>query len=394
MAVLEVLETRVIIIGAGASGLLAAIGIKLKNPRVEVFIIEKNDLVGRKLRATGNGRCNLANLNPIADMPYSWDYIKQIFKELGIYTRPDDRGLIFPYNESAASFADYLSELALRLGVIIKTNEAVNDIEHGDGFLIHTTKAIYKSQYLVIASGGKAAPMYGTTGDGYAWLKGLGHRINKLYPTLVPIECREFIDKASPYRELSGTRAKASVSLFDIYAGASNKPIYQEFGEIQFREYGLSGICIMNLSQYLKVNTQEQIPDRYRISIDLIKGLDDLALSTNQDALLNLRTVIKPSLINLIYHLASGDNDRILSLLHRLDFTPLRTRGWQEAQVTAGGLDLQEIDNSCRSKLIPNLYIIGEILDYQGPCGGYNLMHAFGSGYLAGCDIVNRISNV
>lgn len=398
MADLAVQDAKVIIIGAGASGLAAASWLGKIGKLTDVLVLEKNDIAGRKLRATGNGKCNLANQNAVIGMPYSFDEINEVLDVLGIKTRTNPSGLVFPYNESASEVALHLISMATEAGIRIITSEPVLDIDYKDKFYISSQSGSFSAEYLVIACGGKAAPVYGTTGDGYAWLRKLGHQVTRVYPSLVPVECMEFKDGEMLhwYHALNGVRVKARVRLFKKSGFAPGECVFEESGEVQFRDYGLSGICIMNLSQHLNVDSIQEIRKNYEICLDLAPDFDiSYMLDETQDIMSQMRTLLKPEIASLVLRLRSdAPRDAIINTIHNLRFTPCGLRGWREAQLSAGGLSHECYDENLCSRILPNLYITGEILDYQGPCGGYNLMHAFGSGVRAATNIIDRISDV
>ena len=339
------------IIGGGAAGLAAAIELKMSSPDLSVVIIEKNDSLGKKIRATGNGRCNITNVNA-----EGYNEIMAFFTRIGIVTRTYDSGLVYPYSESAADVVELLNKRIAELGVEVVTNAAVEkaSFEYGNFKIIYNKKEI-TSKKLILALGGKAGPDFGTTGDGYALAKAFGHSIVTPIPVLTSVECKDWDSS------LAGIRARGVVSL---YRGDSK--IFEEAGEIQFTKYGLSGICVFNMTRHMRYNRAEgDTLDQFTISLDLFPGGD-----TAHD----YQTILKPELAK---YLIAREKTEGKKLINDLTFTPSQVRGWKDAQATSGGVPLDEVTDHCESKKQPGLYIIGELLDYDGPCGGYNLSNAW-----------------
>lgn len=398
----------VAIIGGGASGMAAAIELKMSSPDCAVIIIEKNDALGRKIRATGNGRCNIANKNA-----NGYIEIMKFFMKIGLMTRSCDGDLVYPYSESAADVVDLLTARLDELGVDLMLSTMVSEIEpmpeknnnsaaYTDNVLMDRRYSIRCShQYtngstshdtiaadqVILAVGGKAGPAFGTTGDGYAIARKLGHTVVTPIPVLTSVECAEWDKECRPSAaSLAGIRARGIVSLYCDETGAftEDTKVFEEAGEIQFTKYGLSGICIFNMTRFMRYSRADgETLDQFRIKIDLfpegnIRELE--AVSGRPDV---LRTVLKKELAD--YVRANG-----IESIHELTFTPSAIRGWKDAQATSGGVDLGEIDPmTCESRLQPGLYITGELLDYDGPCGGYNLSNAWHTGLKAAQSIAS-----
>ena len=235
----------VVIVGGGASGLAAAVELKMSSPELNVLIIEKMAEPARKLRATGSGRCNITNTTAAG-----FSRIMEFFTRIGLVTRAYENGLVYPYSESAADVAELLISRAKSLGVKFCCGEEVLCIKKDSKFEIESVykdekgehKVITEADYIMLATGGKAGPTYGTTGDGYRLARELGHSIVTAVPVLTGVECKEWEDGAI---SLGGTRMQGVVSLFKKSAG--DTPIFQEAGELQFTKYGLSGICVYNM---------------------------------------------------------------------------------------------------------------------------------------------------
>lgn len=390
------------IIGGGASGLAMACSVSYAMPEAEVVIIEKNEVLGRKLRSTGNGRCNITNTD-------SSGYLDALrfFKKTGIATRTYPNGLVYPYSESAQDVADLLAAEVRGAGFKVLTDaevtgvkvlsgtEGINrlfvtDVKHNckDGTF---DKHIIRSKVLSVATGGKAAPHFGTTGYGYDIARAFGHRIIKPIPILTGIEC----SKNSP-EEIAGIRARGIITLLK-----DGCKVFEESGEIQFTKYGLSGICVFNMTRFMRFGRGESIGN-FEAMIDLCPGEDlrkflmiKAADGTNcNDALL---TVIKPKLAGYVLRrigvtgkLNREKANKICAAVHSLKFKPTAIRGWKDAQCTSGGVDLEELTVNMESKKVPGLYFVGEVVDYDGPCGGYNLTNAWLNGVAAAEDFVRK----
>ncbi|MBQ0041206.1 MAG: aminoacetone oxidase family FAD-binding enzyme [Clostridiales bacterium] len=362
----------VAIIGGGASGLAAAIELKMLNADISVAIIEKNDALGRKIRATGNGRCNITNKNANGYL----EIMKWLLK-VGIMTRSCDGDLVYPYSESAADVVELLIDRVNELGVDVILNATVTDVEkNNSGFTIKYGHGTIDAAKVVLAVGGKAGPAFGTTGDGYAIARKLGHTVVTPIPVLTSVECEEWDKEARPSASsLAGVRARGVVSLY-----SEGSKLFEEAGEIQFTKYGLSGICIFNMTRFMRYNRAEgEELDQFKISLNLFPegDISELMSVTGTEGRDALRTVVKKELAD--YVMAHG-----IESIHNLTFTPSAIRGWKDAQATAGGVDLGEIDpETCESRLNEGLFITGELLDYDGPCGGYNLSNAWLTGLKA-----------
>ena len=408
-------KADVVIVGGGASGLAAAVELRMSSSDFSLLVIEKMKEPGRKIRATGSGRCNIANTRAAG-----YDSIKEFFDRIGLVTRSYDNGLVYPYSESASDVAELLIDRAMLLGAEIACSEeviSIKTVEKGSAtgarFSIESKykdedgehTIITEADYVILACGGKAGPSYGTTGDGYRLAKELGHSIVTPVPALTGIECREWEEGAI---SLAGTRMPGVVTLFK--KGRLDNPVFREAGEIQFTKYGLSGICIFNMTRHMRLDRSigEGFED-FTIKIDFFPEGDFKAhilrmrnlAPPNMPASEILCTVLKDSLSNYVAkgfdgskalsELSEGEIDTIYNMVHGLEFHPVKLRGWQDAQVTMGGVSLDEIDeDTSESKIVNGLYITGELADRDFECGGFNLSNAWITGVAAADDIVNR----
>lgn len=353
----------VCIIGGGAAALAAAASL---DRRVSACILEKNQILGRKILATGGGRCNLTNAG-CQGFPATLDF----FASYGLETICDSEGRYYPYSGCASDVVRVL-ETAVRSGnctVLTETAaEAVERNASGEGFRIRTSDDTIDADMILLAAGGKAAPKFGTTGDGYRLAKQLGHHVTRLYPILTGIECGDF-------RDLKGIRARGKVTLLE-----DGQVRAEETGEIQFTQDGLSGICVFNLTPQIHAREGEppaEAMKRYRLSVDLAPDFTQEQIDARESSfgILNERLSARVSKEQI--------KDWKLPVLG--------IKGWNHAQCTAGGVCIEEVDmDTMESRLVPGLYFAGEILDIQGPCGGYNLQNAWETGIRAAKAISRR----
>ena len=405
----KTLRSDILIIGGGPAGMAAAISAKRSNSKLDVVLIEKNEIMGRKLRATGNGRCNITNVNA-----EGFSEVTSFLSSLGIVTKTNDNGFLYPVSDSAAYVSELLELRLKQLGVKVYTGvtalevsydsdktEFVTSVSMGEassqGRSANALKCTVYSSALVVAVGGKSAP-----GDGYRWLKNLGHTVTRLAPSLAPIECGD-----TDLSKLSGVRVHAEAKLFK-----NGEEIHREDGEVQFTKFGLSGICVFNLSKMMKLEPGDTFSS-FEIELDLCREIDlgdvlkcasERVSNTNSEFLESeklvdvFKTVYKEGVAleiikqagfkadeNSLVLSSEEARDKLVASASALEFQPTGQKGWKEAQCTSGGVITSEVDKSSfESKLVRNLYIVGEILDYDGFCGGYNLNHAFLSGKRAG----------
>ncbi len=353
-----------IVIGAGASGLLSAALASENN--LKTAVLERNNMPAKKLYATGNGHCNF--LNEKADGAAE---IKTALEGIGILGRADEEGRIYPRSNEASAVVDALVNASKKNGAEIICDCHVSDVlKRGDYFLIVTKDGRkFESRKLIIATGGKAGIQFGCYGEGYKWAQYMGHRLVKPIPALVPIECEEDL------RELHGVRVKGCVSVY-----CNDKLLGSDLGEIQFTKDAISGICVMNLSRFVRL--EEGLS--YELSLDLFKDLDkealELCLKHQKEVFGDpLKGLIPEKLAIYISNNFEGEDFAYLAgVLKDIRFHVKGTKGWADAQVTSGGIPSDEFDaETMESKIVPGLYFTGEIVDYDGPCGGYNLANAW-----------------
>ncbi len=396
---------KVIVIGGGASGLVSSI-IASKNN--DVTILEKNSSLGKKILVTGNGKCNYFNsdfntshytnkLDIINDE--NIDKIYNFFDEIGIVSRINN-GYYYPMSNQAVSIVSSLVTEVNNHNIKVVLNTVVNDIrKENNKFIINTNNGIYTCDKVIYAVGSKA--MYDTDieSNNYKILENLGHKITPLYPGLSKLKTN------INFKELAGVRNDSLLSLY-----IDNVLIKEEVGELLFNENGLSGICVMQLSNYanksikdsevvvkinflnkLNINTYDECKE---FLTKRNNKLPNRTLSLLFDTVLNYKLsnfIIKYSNLKLDNYLDKLDNKELDNLINNLINFEVKITGcstFKESQIVVGGVPLNEINlNTMESRIVDGLYITGEILDVNGDCGGYNLGFAWLSGIIAGENI-------
>ncbi|MCR4991035.1 MAG: aminoacetone oxidase family FAD-binding enzyme [Lachnospiraceae bacterium] len=398
------------IIGGGASGMAAAVFASKRGD--EVTVLEHNDRIGKKILQTGNGRCNLTNstlegpvhgnfssLSP-SGIRFCDDVIKRFgyketlrfFKSLGLEFR--QRGdLVYPKSDQASSVLDALRFALEELKVSVKTGIEVRSVkkEKDKGFIIKTDDGTFSCDRLIIAAGSKAAPQTGSDGSGYAIAESFGHRIERPMPALVPLKC-----KGDFFKSVSGVRCPVKLSLSD-----GDKVIYNESGELQYTQYGISGIVTMNISNRLhlcKKNAFVFIDHMENDSKDeLCSMLMERRERFRNRSVKDLMTgVINKKLFEMLLKESGIDMNREVFLISDEEIKTLAshikefkikiegTMGFDHSQICMGGIDPVELDENMQSRIVPSLYFCGEIIDAHGDCGGYNLQLCWSTGAIAG----------
>lgn len=412
----------VIVIGAGASGLLAAYEASKK---CKVYVIELKDVPGKKILATGNGKCNLTNKHMFSDCynenatsfvdkvlkRYSYEDMYQYFSELPIML-DDEKDYIYPYSKQSKTIVNELYNHCLYNNVEFIFNSNVKNIEKEKGkFTVsyiqtenkESKKKTICADKVVVACGGKVASKLGSDGSGYYLMRKLGHTITECVPALVPLVCDKSDKK---YLEiLKGVRSKAKVY---TETGLSS------VGELQMTDYGISGIVVFQLSgkinRYLIENKEIKIYLDFTPDIkkdDIIKFINKAKdnesknkISKDKYYISNINVLLSGFLNDKIIEaiaLYCKDNnidaskpEEIADIIKKFPLTVVSSMGFENAQVTSGGINLEEVDENMESKLVSSLYITGELLDVDGICGGYNLHFAFASGIIAGKSILEK----
>ncbi len=391
---------EIIIIGGGAAGLMAAICAKEENEKARVTVLEANERVGKKLLSTGNGRCNLTNAFATA-ADYAPARVEGVFAQLppekvmekfacmGLVCRQEGEGRVYPMSDAASSVLDALRLTAAHLGVVERTGFAVEAVRRkGDVFhVLATDGRMVKGDGLILTTGGQAASKF----TGYGIAKSLGHGVTELMPALLPVKT-----DGQGIKGLNGVRVKCAASLL-----ADGKAVHREEGEVLFKDFGLSGVAVFQLSRVLARCTGKCV-----IELDLLPGMTEEAceafLFDRADALGWRETeafflgMFHKNVAGNLMRMAGIGNGKVedvsVSQLKKLARTLKHwqhnvtgVQGFQQAQVTVGGVPMGEVDGvTLESKVCRGLYLAGEALDVDGPCGGYNLQWAWASGYAAG----------
>lgn len=389
---------KVVVIGGGSSGVIAAL--TAKRGGHDVIILERNDKVLKKLLITGNGRCNYFNDDFNTDHYCSFDkkLLKNIINEknkdmflsyiasLGIVPRVNN-GYYYPYSNQASSIRDIFCYELERLNIKVRTLSYVNDIKKNKNkFYISCSDEIIICDKVIVSCGSKAYPKTGSDGNMYSLLEKFGHTINEISPGLVKL-----IGKDNYYEKWNGVRSMVTLSLYK-----NNNLIKQESGEMQATKDGISGICVFNLSNLIRGDLSS-----YHIRINFMPFCDDSSSYfdkfKNKSIYFVLEGFLNYKLVSLILSLCHIDRNRsfdelsidkkrtLISYLTSFKFNIHSLGDYNSSQICIGGVSLDEIDlDTMESKVIDGLYITGEVLDVAGDCGGYNLAFAFITGLLAG----------
>jgi predicted Rossmann fold flavoprotein len=409
----EKVKTRpiddLVVIGGGASGLTAAVSAAAAG--VRPIILERMDRVGKKILATGNGRCNLTHLSAgpsdyhgadpdfVAEAlsRYGVRQTLEAFKAMGLETKTEDNGRVFPRTDQASAVLDVLRYEAARLQVEEACDSEVTSIERNGGVFRISLKSSHVrfASAVVLAAGGRAAPALGSNGSGFQLARSLGHSIVEPIPAIVQLKLRD-----ASLRRLKGVKITGRLGLT-----TGNGNLCSESGEILFMEYGLSGPPALKCSRIVNALLSEnRKPD---VSVDLFpekSQADFLAQLESRRRALGYKSaadgligLIHKRLIPVILEKAMVDRDkawkdfsdaeirRLSAAMKSWTFEVIGTRSWLDAQVTAGGVATDEMDpGSMESRLVPGLFFAGEIMDVDGDSGGFNLQWAWTSGRLAG----------
>lgn len=393
-----------IVIGGGASGMTAAISAAEK--KEQVLLLEKSNKLGRKMLASGNGRCNLLNRSApryYGDASFAEKVLRgcplgelvRFYERYGIMVMELSEGRMYPVSLQAASVVSMLS-LALKVNqVTVRLEAPVESVRYEDGlFRVTASGECYEAKRVIVTCGGLAQPKLGGSPDGYAILRSFGHTLSEPFPALVPVET----DKKA-VSGLSGVRVQCNVSLL-----SREKLLHREQGELLFTDYGISGICVMQCSRFIRGHADclfeadflsRVFPDgqaalrelRRRRSlfadcapVSLLDGILPQKLASavlRQAGIRNADQAVK--------HVSDENLERVLNAAYHYRIKVVSARGMDYAQVTAGGISCAEFDSeTMESRLRSGLYAAGEVLNIDGDCGGFNLMFACASGILAG----------
>lgn len=408
---------KVSIIGAGASGMMTAIFLRQNNVACKVY--ERNDKAMKKIYATGNGRCNFTNINLSyknfhgKNPKFSIGALKRFdnkdainfFNQIGIQEVELEDGKIFPRSLQASSIVKQMTNLARHLDIDIVYDSFVSYIEkNGDKFYVKSNGKIDECDVLVLATGSKTYPKTGSDGNGYRLVKKLGHSITDIHPGIVQLRL-----KGDSYKKMTGTKFRARVNLL-----VDDKFITSFTQDVLFTDYGISGPAILQVSGQA-IREKNKGSDVF-VSIDILykQNLDEIFSYLSYQATINYYKNISELLVGLVndnlieeilaqaridkdINVSELSRDKLRELSHVLKNFTFEVNSYKDdnsGQVTCGGVDTDEIDpKTMESKLLKNLYIVGELMDIDGDCGGYNLQWAWSSAYTASKAISSRKEN-
>lgn len=402
------MKNNIIVVGGGAAGMMAAI-IAAKNGG-QVTILERNDRVGKKLLATGNGRCNYTNINAkinnyhgenkifaeSALNEFSVEQTVDFFEKLGITPTVEDNGKVYPLSLQSSSMLDILRYEIDANHIELITDAYVVDIKKQKNFILKLKDGrTFEADKLILATGGMAMPVSGSDGNGYSLAKSFGHRLIPIHPGIVQLNLEGDFFKA-----IDGVKVVGIARLY-----SNNKLLLKDMGDILFTKYGISGPPILQISRTALEYLKDKRDIELRVSIIHNKTSEELELylqerfknnknKTAQESLVGLihkkliLTILKQANINKDNVVGKLNQDEIIRLANILtdwSFKITGSQSWGQAQVTAGGISTTEVHNkTMESKLVKGLYLVGELLDIDGDCGGYNLQWAWSSAYVAG----------
>lgn len=405
--------SNVIVVGGGAAGMMAAI-FAARNGQ-NVTLLEKNEKLGKKIFITGKGRCNITNASEIEDLfsavisnpkflysgfySFTNDQVIHFFEELGVATKIERGNRVFPVSDHSsdviAALTREMQHLKVKVQLHCEVKELlINNEREIKGVRLANGKKM-TADAVVVATGGISYPSTGSTGDGYRFARNCGHKVTELFPSLVPMEVKEWYAK-----ELQGL----SLKNIKIHITDGKKKLYDEFGEMLFTHYGVTGPVILSASSIVGKTLEKK---ELVLHIDLKPALTEEQLDKRLlrefeanhnkqfknaiDSLLPAK--LRPVIIELsgieeekkVHEITKEERLNLLRLIKDFHMTLTGLRGYNEAIITKGGISVKEIDpGTMESKLIKNLYFAGEVLDLDAVTGGYNLQIAWSTGYLAG----------
>ena len=398
---------RVIVVGGGASGLVAAI--QAARGGAEVTVIEQKEKLGKKILSTGNGRCNLTNeymnlecfrgddTSVVSKVlgQFGYEDTLSFFEELGVILK-NRQGYIYPISDQASTILDVLYYEIKRLNVCVVLEENVENIrKESNEFLVSTNKNSYICDAVILATGGKAAPVLGSNGSGYGLAKSFGHTVSTVVPALV-----QLVGKGNYFKHVSGVRTNATVKLF-----VAEECVASDTGELQLTNYGISGIPVFQVSRY----AAKALHDKKTViaDIDFIPTMSEEELKkfifdrkkqhgerlAEEFFVGMLHSKLATMLLKEAYvpaHISANEIredkwEKLSELIKHFQVEIIDTNSFEQAQVCAGGVLTSEINSDTMESVYEkNLYLTGELLDVDGICGGYNLQWAWATGYIAG----------
>ena len=408
--------SRILVIGGGAAGMMAAVSAAANGNQVELF--EKNEKLGKKLFITGKGRCNITNAADLEDFfhavtsnpkflysafySFTNEQVISFFEKLGVKTKVERGGRIFPESDHSSDVIQALKREMDRLQVKVNLNSEVKEliveeiaaVKSVKGILLSSGKKI-SGDAVIVATGGISYPSTGSTGDGYRFAGKCGHKVTELSPSLVPMEVKEWY---------AGELMGLSLRNIEIRITDGKKKLYQEFGEMLFTHYGVTGPVILSASSIVGKRLKDK---ELTLHIDLKPALTEEQLDKRvlrefeanhnrqfKNAVDSLfPSKLRPVIVELsgipeekkVHEITKEERLRFVRLIKDFTMTLTGLRGYNEAIITKGGVSVREIDpGTMESRLVNGLYFAGEVLDLDAVTGGYNLQIAWSTGYLAG----------
>lgn len=421
---------KVLVVGGGAAGMMAALAAAKENCQVELF--EKNEKTGKKLFITGKGRCNITNAAEIEEFfpavvsnpkflysafySFTNEQVIRFFEDLGVETKTERGGRVFPASDHSSDVIRALEREMDRLGVKVRLRSEVRELiveeERGRdgeespvrasvrGIVLASGKKVY-GDAVIVATGGISYPSTGSTGDGYRFASRCGHKVTRLFPSLVPMEVKEWY---------AGELMGLSLRNIEITVTDGKKKLYREFGEMLFTHYGVTGPVILSASSIVGKRLQEK---ELALHIDLKPALTEEQLDrrilrefeanhnrqfkNSVDGLFPAK--LRPVIVDLskipeekkVNEITKEERLRLVRLIKDFTMTLTGLRSYKEAIITKGGVSVREIDpGTMESRLADGLYFAGEVLDLDALTGGYNLQIAWSTGYMAGQAAANK----
>lgn len=375
---------RIAVVGGGPGGLTACYKIKEEHPDYQVVLFEKDEMIGKRIKVSGNGRCNLLNININQNDYYNGEKINYIlsyfnkyqnkfFSELNLHLYHDEEGRMYPITNSSKTVINAFINALNRKGVVIKLNEKFISLnKNNDKYLLITSCDKYIFDKVIFATGG-ASYLYKKE-DYENIIKSLPYKINyeELFGVLCPIKVKEKINKACV-----GKRSKAKIYLY-----LNNDLIYEESGEILFKKDGISGIVIFNISRYIDYKKA----NLYSLKINFIDGINKNQID-NELSLYSKKEVISSYVVDEIADLILSYYNNVYQGLSSFILHVDSLYSLNESQVTRGGILIEELNSDLSLKKDENIYFLGEMIDVDGKCGGYNIYFALASGYFVGSKI-------
>ncbi len=401
---------KICIVGGGPAGMLTAIFAKKQNSNLDITLFEKNEKLGKKLYITGKGRCNITNFSDVDNLinntpgnpffmysgyySFSPEDTVKFFEEIGVKTKVERGNRVFPVSDKSSTVVNALQSQLQKLGIKVKLNSEVCNITKEDNFLVSVNNNIYKFDKVVICTGGISYPVTGSTGYGYKVARDFGHKVTKLYPSLVPLQ----VTKES---ELFCKAQGLSLKNVRVSAYVDNKKVFDDLGEMMFTHFGVTGPLILTTSRHFAGKYHKEC----KIEIDLkpalsVQDLDkrilrDFEKYKNKEFKNSLDELLPQKLIPIFINYTNIDEHKkvneitkeerknIVHSFKNMELFFKGDNGYGEAVITAGGVETKEIDPSTmESKIISNLYFVGEVIDVDCFTGGYNLQVTYSTAFL------------